>query len=695
MAKKKQAEGLPLEKTRNVGMAAHIDAGKTTLTERILFYTGRIHRMGEVDEGSAQMDWMPQEMERGITITAAATTCYWKDHRINIIDTPGHVDFTVEVERSVRVLDGLVVIFCAVGGVQPQSETVWRQANKYKVPRLVFVNKLDRMGANFHDVLHQMRSRLGAPAVAIQIPIGAEQEFSGVVDLIRMKAIYWVDELGTEMVEEEVPENLHKVARQFREYLIEQLAEVDDEIADIWLADQEPSEEQIHQALRRATLSFKIVPVLCGAALKNKGVQPLLDAIVRYLPSPLDMPDIVGINPKSGKEERRKNSPAEHFCALVFKIQTDVFVGQLFYTRIYSGRLKRGDTVLNSRTMQRQRVAKILRMHANHREDVEEAAAGDIVAIVGLKDTVTGDTLCTPARPIALEPPTFPEPVISVAVEPKTRADEAKLVQELEKLVAEDPTLALRQDKDTGQYILSGMGELHLEVVLDRLRREFKTDCRVGKPMVSYRETITQPAEAEATFDRVLAGTRHFGKVAVALEPAERGSGNKVELEFDTEDVPGDILAAIRAAAREAFDAGPLAGYPVSDVVVRVKSIELDPEASSPIAFKSATVEAFREAYMKASPALLEPVMRVEVVTPEEYMGEVVNDLASRGADIVDMRASAGNTQTIVALVPLANMFGYSTALRSLTQGRATYTMQPDRYEPVPEERQAQILGVV
>jgi len=686
-------EPLDLVKTRNVGMAAHIDAGKTTTTERILFYTGRIHRMGEVDDGDAQMDWMPQEMERGITITAAATTCYWKGYRINIIDTPGHVDFTVEVERSVRVLDGLVAIMCAVGGVQPQSETVWRQANKYRVPRIVFINKLDRMGANFHDVLHQMRSRLGAQVVALQIPIGAEDNFEGMVDLIRRRALYWTDELGTQIEEREIPENLESLAEQFREHLIVSLAEVDEEMEELYLTGQEPTEEQIHAALRRATLSFSLVPVLGGSALKNKGVQPLLDAILRYLPSPKDVPDVVGENPKTGKEERRKSDTAEAFCALVFKVATDPYVGQLYYLRVYSGSMRVRGTVLNPRTGTRQRLNKLLRMHANRREELEETRAGDIVAAVGLQDTITGDTLCTPARPILLEPPTFPEPVISMAIEPRTRAEEEKVVETLERLVREDPTLALRVDKETGQYILSGMGELHLEVVVDRMRREFGVEARVGKPMVSYRETVQAQAQAEVEYDRVMAGKRQRAIVGLAVRPSGDGK-NSVEITADTSEVSEVFVAAARGAAREGFDAGPLAGYPVSGLVVEIQKLGVDPDHSTDLAFKAATSQAFRQAYLDAEPTLLEPVMRVEVVTPEANMGDVTNDLVARRADIVEMRASVGNTQTITAFVPLANMFGYSTALRSLTQGRATYTMQPERYEPVPKERQNEILGL-
>lgn len=686
------AEDTPLDKTRNIGMAAHIDAGKTTTTERVLFYTGRIHRMGEVDDGDAQMDWMPQEMERGITITAAATTCYWGGHRINIIDTPGHVDFTVEVERSVRVLDGLVTILCAVGGVQPQSETVWRQADKYRVPRVIFVNKMDRIGANFHDVLHQTRSRLGANAVAIQIPIGAEERFEGVVDLIRRRALYWVDELGTQIEERAIPENLESLAEQFREHLVVSLGELDPVIEERYLAGEEPSEEELHAALRRATLDFRAVPVLCGSALRNKGIQPLLDAVVRYLPSPKDIPDVVGVNPRTGAEERRRSDPGEHFCALVFKVQNDPFVGQLHYLRVYSGRLKRGDTVLNSRLGQRQRVTKLLRMHANRREELEQAQAGDIVAAVGIADAVTGDTLCTPARPIALEPPTFPEPVISTAIEPKTRAEEQKVVSALERLVREDPTLRLRTDKETGQYILSGMGELHLEIVVDRMRREFGVDARVGKPMVSYRETVLGSAVAEVEFDRVLAGKRHRAGLTVRVESSPDGH-NTARLESVDDGVPDVLVQAAVAAIRDSFDAGPLAGYPVLGVRAVVQQVAYDPDNSTELAFKSAASQAFREAYLRARPTLLEPVMRVEVVTPEAHMGDVVNDLNARRADIREIRASAGNTQTVVAFVPLANLFGYSTALRSLTQGRGTYTMQPERYDPVPQERQAEILG--
>jgi len=682
-----------LGKTRNVGLAAHIDAGKTTTTERILFYSGRIHRMGQVDDGDTQMDWMPQEMERGITITAAATTCYWQGHRINIIDTPGHVDFTVEVERSVRVLDGLVAIMCSVGGVQPQSETVWRQADKYRVPRLVFINKIDRIGANFHDVLHQLRARLGAKAVAVQVPIGAEDRFQGMVDLIRRRALYWVDDLGTEIEEAAIPDNLESLAEQFREHLIVSLAEADEEIEELYLTGEEPSEEQIHAALRRATLSFSLVPVLGGSALRNKGVQPLLDAIIRYLPSPVDVPDIVGANPKTGQEERRKSDTAEAFCALVFKVATDAFVGQLHYLRVYSGSLDRRGTVVNPRTGARQRLNKLLRMHANRREELDATAAGDIVAAVGLEDTITGDTLCTPARPIVLEPPTFPEPVIATAVEPRTRAEEGKLVQALERLVREDPTLGLRVDKETGQYLLSGMGELHLEVVVDRMRREFGVDARVGKPMVSYRETVRASAEAFVDYDRILAGKRHRAGVGLSVAPNPDGA-NVATVACDTRDMPSAFVAAARTGVTEAFDAGPLAGYPVSGLAVALQRLVVDPDNATELAFRAAVGQAFRHAYLDARPTLLEPVMLVEVVTPEGHMGDVTNDLIARRADITSMRASAGTTQTVTALVPLASMFGYATALRSLTQGRATYTMQPDRYDPVPEERQAEILGL-
>jgi elongation factor G len=685
---------LPLEKTRNLGFAAHIDAGKTTTTERVLFYSGRIHRMGEVDDGDTQMDWMPQEMERGITITAAATTCYWQGYRINIIDTPGHVDFTVEVERSVRVLDGLVAILAGVGGVQPQSETVWRQANKYRVPRMVFVNKLDRMGADFHDVLHQTRSRLGANAVALQIPIGAESSFEGVVDLIGRRALRWTDELGTQVEESAIPENMESLAEKFRENLIVSLADVDELIEDRYLSGEEPTEDEIHEALRRATLSFSVVPVLCGSALKNKGIQPLMDAVCRYLPAPTDMPDIAGVNPKTGEEETRRNDPAEHFSALVFKVQADPFVGQLYYTRVYSGSVKRGQTVINPRTGDRQRPTKLLRMHANRREELEEAQAGDIIGAVGLQDVTTGDTLCTTARPILLEPPTFPEPVISTAIEPRAGADESKLVAALERLTREDPTLTLRTDKETGQYILSGMGELHLEIIIDRLKRESGVDARVGRPMVSYRETVLGEATAEGHFDRVIAGKHQRAGVTLRVRHAEDGK-NAAAIAYDKAQVPDAMNAAVLAGCREAFDAGPLAGYPVVGVAAEAVEALYDEDNSTDLAFKSATSQAFREAYLQARPALLEPVMLVEVVTPEEYMGDVMGDLTGRRADIREMRASAGQTQTIIALAPLASMFGYSTSLRSLSQGRATYTMQPDRYEPVPEERQAEILGRV
>ncbi len=675
----------PLSKTRNIGIAAHIDAGKTTTTERILYYTGRVHRMGEVDDGDATMDWMPQEMERGITITSAATTCEWDGQRINIIDTPGHVDFTVEVERSLRVLDGMVMVMCAVGGVQPQSETVWRQANKYRVPRIVFINKMDRVGADFHDVLHQMRSRLGAQVMAAQLPIGSEQEFSGVIDLIEQRAYEWREELGDVFEEVEVPANMVGRVKTFRDHLIVTLAENDPDLENMYLEGKEPSVEQLKSALRKLTVSGRLVPVFTGTALKNKAVQPLLDAIVAYLPSPLDISDVMGIHPGTGAEVAVKNTREEPFCGYVFKLASDPFVGSLAYVRIYSGRVKKGDTVLNARTGKKERISRLLRMHANRREDLTEAEAGDIIAAVGLPAAVTGDTVCALNRPVLLETISFPEPVISLAIEPRTKADEDKLATALQKLVAEDPTFRARTDRDTGQQIIAGMGELHLEIICDRLRREFNVDANVGKQQVAYKETVARAAEGEGRFVRQTGGKGHYGHVIIRLEP----TAEDVHFEFESRvkggEVPTQFISAVEAGIRGALDSGPLAGYPAT----RIKAIllggsyhEVD---SSDVAFEIAGSMAFRETYRKAAPTLLEPIMAAEVVTPEEYMGDVVNDLNSRRAQIERMTASAGDTQTIDARVPLASMFGYSTTLRSLSQGRATYTMQPQSYQPVPD----------
>jgi len=677
------AADIELAKTRNIGLAAHIDAGKTTTTERMLYYTGRVHRMGEVDDGDATMDWMPQEMERGITITSAATICYWRDHRINIIDTPGHVDFTAEVERSLRVLDGLIMIMCGVGGVQPQSETVWRQANKYDIPRLAFVNKLDRVGADFHDVLHQMRSRLGAPVVAIQIPIMSEDRFEGVVDLVTMKAIRWTDELGTQLEHFDIPGSIMPVAKLFHEHLVVTLAENDTQLEDKYLSGETPTEEEIRQALRETTLRCELVPVLCGAALKNRGIQPLLDAVVEYLPSPLEVPEVVGTNPKSGQEERRQPTPEEPLCALVFKVMSDPFVGHLRYLRVYSGKVARGKTVLNANTGKRERLGRLLRMHANRREDVDEISVGDIVAVVGLTGSTTGDTLCDRSHPLVLEKISFPRTVIAMAIEPKAKADEQKLAESLARIRDEDPTFEVRTDSETGQQIIAGMGELHLEIIHDRLEREFGVSPNVGKPRVAYKETIQSQAQGEGRYVKQTGGRGQYAYVVLQLEPAPEIEGVEFESQLKGGVISKEFIRGIEAGVQEAALAAGLGGYPVEGV----RAILLDGSEhevdSSTQAFRIAGTMAFREAYTRADPVLLEPIMATEIVTPEEYMGEIVNDLTSRQADIVRIESTAGQTQVIDALVPLAKMFGYSTSLRNLSQGRATYTMQPDSYQPV------------
>ena len=682
-----------LEKTRNIGIAAHIDAGKTTTTERILYYTGRVHRMGEVDDGDATMDWMPQEMERGITITSAATTCEWRGHHINIIDTPGHVDFTVEVERSLRVLDGVVTILCAVGGVQPQSETVWRQARKYGIPCIVFINKMDRTGADFHDVLHQMRKRLGANALALQIPIGAEDKFEGVVDIIEMKAIHWEDELGAEAVEREIPVAMRDRAELFREHLIVALADTNPHLEEKYFAGEQPTPEELSEVIRQATLANDLIPVLAGSSLRNKGVQPLLDAVVDYLPSPVEVPPIVGWEPKTEKAITCKPSPDEPLAALVFKVATDPFVGQLSYVRIYSGTLKKGQTVYDAKERVKSRIAHLLIMHANRRESTETASAGDIIGVVGLDKATTGTTLCQMDHPVILENIQFPEPVIAMAIEPKTTADEGRLMESLQRLMAEDPSFTVRADRETGQQIIAGMGELHLEVIKDRLLREFQVDANVGSPQVAYKETITSAASARGRFVRQTGGQGQFGDVTLVLEPLPRGTGYEFEDRTRGGVVPREFMSAVEAGIREAMETGVLASYPVIDVRVALTDGSYHDVDSSDVAFKLAASMAFRDAYRDASPLLLEPVMLVEAVTPETYMGDVVNDLSARGAEISSMKATSGDTQTITALVPLATMFGYSTQLRSLTQGRATYTMQPASYRPLTQERQEAIAG--
>ena len=683
------------EKTRNIGIAAHIDAGKTTTTERILYYTGRTHRMGEVDDGDATMDYMVQEMERGITISSAATTCLWRDHHINIIDTPGHVDFTVEVERSLAVLDGFVGILCAVGGVQPQSETVWRQADKYEVPRIVFINKMDRTGADFHDVLHQMRSRLGANALALQIPIGAEDHFEGVIDLIEMKAVYWEDELGAQAVEGPIPAHMQERADLFREHLVVVLADLDPDLEEMFYSGEEPTPKQLRAAVRKGTLQAGLVPVLAGSSLRNKGVQPLLDAVIDYLPSPTEVAPAVGLDPRTDEEIVCHPAPDAPLAALVFKVVTDPFVGQLSYTRVYSGELKKGQTVYNPITRVKSRIGHILRMHANHREHIETAGVGDIVAIVGLTKAATGDTLCQMDHPVVLESIDFPEPVIAMAIEPKTTADEGRLMESLQRLTAEDPTFTVKSDRETGQQIISGMGELHLEIIKDRLLREFRVDANVGNPQVAYKETLTKSATARGRCVRQTGGQGQYGDVTLLLEPLPRGTGYEFEDRTRGGVVPREFMPAVEAGIKEAMEAGPLASFPVVDVRVCLLDGTYHEVDSSELAFKIAASTAFKEAFSAGNPILLEPVMLVEVVTPDSYMGDVVNDLSARGAEIASMNASAGNTQSITARVPLATMFGYATHLRSLTQGRATYGMEPHTYRPASVERQQALVGSV
>ena len=684
---------VPLEKVRNIGIIAHIDAGKTTTTERILYYTGRIHKIGEVHEGAAEMDWMEQEKERGITITSATTTCFWRDHRINIVDTPGHVDFTIEVERSLRVLDGAVTILCSVGGVQPQTETVWRQADKYGVPRIIFVNKMDRIGADFFKVVADVEEKLGAKPVPLQIPVGAEEEFKGVVDLITMKAIIWEEEtLGAKYHYEEIPEDLKDLAEEYREKMIEALADVDEEIMMKYLEGEEISEEEIKQAIRKGTIGLKFFPMLCGSAFKNKGVQPLLDAVVDYLPSPLDVPPIKGINPKTGEEEERHASYDEPFAALAFKILTDPYVGQLTFIRVYSGLMESGSYVYNATRDKKERLARILRMHANKREEIPVLGAGDIAAAVGLRETYTGDTLCDPNHPILLEAMEFPEPVISVAVEPKTKADQEKLSIALQKLAKEDPSFRVSTDHETGQTIISGMGELHLEIIVDRLKREFKVDVNVGRPQVAYRETIRKEVTSEGKFIKQTGGRGQYGHVWLKIEPLEPGKGFEFYETIKGGVVPKEYIPAVEAGVKEAMETGVVAGYPMTDIKVTLFDGSYHEVDSSEMAFKIAGSIAFKEGAKKANPVLLEPIMEVEVTTPEEFMGDVIGDLNKRRGRVQGMEAR-GNAQVIRALVPLAEMFGYATDLRSMTQGRATYIMKFSHYEEVPPNVAEQIIG--
>jgi elongation factor G len=681
----------PLSRVRNIGFMAHIDAGKTTTTERVLFYTGVTHRMGEVHDGRAVMDWMVQEQERGITITSAATTCFWRDHRINIIDTPGHVDFTIEVERSLRVLDGVVALFDGVAGVEPQSETVWRQADRYGVPRLAFVNKMDRVGADLLRCRDMMRERLDANPVLVQLPLGEEDRFQGIIDLIGMQAlVYRKDSQGLEFDQIDIPEAYQQQAQNYRAEMLEALAEVDDAIMELFLADEEVPPEMIRQALRQGTLALKLVPTLCGSAFKNKGVQPLLNAVVDFLPSPADVPPIKGINPQ-GEIEARAASDEAPLTALAFKLLTDPYVGHLTFLRIYSGALKSGSAVLNATKGTKERLGRLLKMHANKREEISEAFAGEIVAAVGLRQTTTGDTLCDERHPITLENLWIPQPVIDIAIEPKTKADQDKLGAALSRISAEDPSFRVQTDPETGETIISGMGELHLEIIVDRLTREFKVDARVGRPQVSYRETITEPARAEGRFVRQTGGRGQYGHVWLTVEPLPAGSDVVFENKIVGGVVPKEFIPSVERGVREAAKTG-IMGYPMVDVLVQLVDGSFHEVDSSERAFQIAGSMGFKEAARRARPVLLEPVMALEVVTPEEFVGEVIGEVNSRRGRIIGME-SRGAIQTIQAQVPLATMFGYATVLRSSTQGRATFTMQFDHYEPVSAALAEEILG--
>ena len=678
------ARTVALEKTRNIGIMAHIDAGKTTTTERILYYTGINYKIGEVHDGTATMDWMVQEQERGITISSAATTCFWRDHRVNIIDTPGHVDFTIEVERSLRVLDGAVAVFCSVGGVEPQTETVWRQADKYGVPRLAFVNKMDRLGADFFRVVQMIRDRLGAQPAIVQIPIGAEEKFIGIVDLITMKAMIWEDEsLGAKFHEEPIPEGLKIQADEYREKLLEAAADSDEAIMEKYLEGKPISESELRAAVRKATLALKIVPVLCGSAFRNKGVQPMLDAVIEYLPSPSDIPPLKGVNPDTQQIEARPAKDDAPFSALAFKIMTDPFVGTLSFFRVYSGSLTSGSSVYNSTKTKRERIGRLLKMHANKREEIKEVYAGDIAAAVGLRTATTGDTLCDEDHPIVLESIDFPDPVISIAIEPKSKADQEKLGLSLQKLATEDPSFKVRTDEETGQTIISGMGELHLEIIVDRLLREFNVGANVGKPQVAYKETVRKAVEQQGRFIRQTGGRGQYGDVWIKLEPQPPGAGFEFVDAIRGGSIPREYIPAVEKGIREATDNGALAGYPVVDVKVTLTDGSYHDVDSSEIAFKIAGSMAFKEAMRKAGPVLLEPIMSVEVVVPEEFMGDVIGDISSRRGKVLGMDTRPA-AQAIDARVPLAQMFGYATDLRSITQGRATYTMQFSHYEPVP-----------
>lgn len=686
-------EKYPLNKMRNIGIMAHIDAGKTTTTERILFYTGKTHKIGEVHEGAATMDWMEQEQKRGITITSAATTCHWKGHRINIIDTPGHVDFTVEVERSLRILDGAVAVFCAKGGVEPQSETVWRQADKYKVPRMAYVNKMDIMGANFYRVVDMMTDRLKTNPVPIQLPIGSESDFKGIIDLVKMKAYFYNDDMGIDIIETDIPAEYAEKADKYRTNLLEHVAEFDDSLLEKYLEGEELSLDEVKNAIRQATINNKFIPVLCGTSYKNKGVQKLLDAIIDYMPSPVDIPAIEGVNPNTGKQEERHPTEDEPFSALVFKIMTDPFVaGKLCYIRVYSGRIKSGDTIYNPARKKRERLGRLVLMHANHREEIDSVGAGEIAAIISAKNMTTGDTLCDEKNPIVLESMDFPEPVIRVAIEPKTKAGQEKMALALADLAEEDPTFKSYTDSETGQTIIAGMGELHLEIIVDRLLREFRIEANVGNPQVSYRETIRRQAKAEGRFIRQSGGKGQYGHVIITIEPNEQGAGFKFVDNVKNGDIPSEYIPAVEDGIKSAMQAGVLAGYNVVDVIATLEGGSYHEVDSSEMAFKIAGSMAFKEAMQKADPVLTEPIMQVNVVCPDEYIGDIIGDITSRRGSITGIDSDNG-VQQISAHVPLSCMFGYATDMRSKTQGRGVYTMQPSHYAEVPKSVQEQITS--
>ena len=687
------AREVPLERIRNLGIIAHIDAGKTTTTERVLFYTGKTHRIGSVDDGTTVTDWMEQERERGITITAAAITAHWREYQINIIDTPGHIDFTAEVQRSLRVLDGGVVVFDGVQGVEPQSETVWRQADRYHVPRICFINKLDRVGADFQRAVQSIKERLGANALPLQLPIGREADFKAIIDLFEMKAIYWVDDLGLQMEERDIPADQLAEAKAAHDTLVERIAETDDDLTHRFLEGETISVEDLKTALRKATIAGTIVPVLCGSSLRNKGVQPMLDAAIDYLPSPIDIPPVAGANPETGKNEPRHTDDKEPFCALVFKIVADPYVGRLAYFRVYSGVVEVGETVQNSTKRRKERLGRVLRMYADRREELTEVRAGDIGATLGLKDSFTGDTLCDPDHPIVLEAISFPEPVIEIAIEPKSASDQDKMGEALRRLAEEDPTFRVRTDENTGQTLIAGMGELHLEVLVDRMLREYRVQANVGRPKVAYRETITKPVKIQGRFVRQSGGRGQYGDVWLELEPLEKGLGFEFENAIIGGTVPKEYIPAVEKGVKEAMESGVLAGYPMVDVLVRLVDGSYHEVDSNEMAFKIAASMALKDGALKAGPILLEPVMKVEVIVPDEYTGDVIGNLSARRGQIEGMEPRSGGAQAIRAHVPLANMFGYATDLRSTTQGRGTFTMELEHYAQVPDSVAQEILN--